>query len=98
MEVSIGPTSPAGFSPAMREVVLEVLGECADSLAVYQNILLQQSSTRDDAVNIFPNVEYVERVQCNKTRLHYDAPVSVYLSAGFRKRLFYRHSPEAPRR
>lgn len=67
MEESIGATSPAGFSPAVREVVLEVLEECADSLAVYQNILLQQSSTRDDVINIFPNVEYVERVRCNKT-------------------------------
>lgn len=98
MEVSSGVTSPAGFSSAVREVVLEVLEECADSLAVYQNILRQQSTTRDDATNIFPNVEYVERIQCNKTRLYYDASIFVYLSAGFRKRLFYRHSLKAPQR
>lgn len=98
MEVSIGVTSPVGFSPAVREVVLEVLEECADSLAIYQNILRQQSTTRDDAINIFPNVGYVKRMRCNKTRVYYDASVSVYLSAEFRKRLFYRHSPEAPRR
>ncbi|XP_071630090.1 dynein regulatory complex protein 9 [Temnothorax longispinosus] len=60
MEASIGVTSPAGFSPAEREVVLEVLEECADSLAVYQNTLRQQSATRDDATNIFSNVEISE--------------------------------------
>lgn len=98
MEASTEVTSPAGFSPVVREVVLEVLEECADSLAVYQNILRQQSATRDDTANIFPNVEYVvERIRRNKTRLYYDTSVSVHLSAGFRKCLFYKRSPEAPR-
>ncbi|XP_011881410.1 PREDICTED: IQ domain-containing protein G [Vollenhovia emeryi] len=60
MEASTGATSPAGFSPAVREVVLEVLEGCADSLAVYQNVLRQQSTTRDDATNVFPNVEISE--------------------------------------
>ncbi|KYQ56375.1 hypothetical protein ALC60_04783 [Trachymyrmex zeteki] len=56
METSIGSKSAAGFSPAVCEAVLEVLEECADSLAVYQNILRQQSMTKDDdATNIFPN-------------------------------------------
>jgi len=71
MEVSIGAESPAELSPLMREAVLEVLEECADSLTIYQNILQQQSlnNTRDDITNIFPNVEYVVRIQRNKTRI-----------------------------
>lgn len=60
MEASIEANSSARFSPAVREAVLEVLEECADSLAVYQNTLQQQSATRDDATNIFSDVKYVE--------------------------------------
>ncbi|XP_011065755.1 PREDICTED: IQ domain-containing protein G isoform X2 [Acromyrmex echinatior] len=61
MEMSIGSKSIAGFSATVCEVVLEVLQECADSLAVYQNILRQQSTIEDDdATNIFPNVKISE--------------------------------------
>ncbi|KAL0134621.1 hypothetical protein PUN28_001431 [Cardiocondyla obscurior] len=49
--------APAEFSPMLREAISEVLEECVDSLAVYQNILRQQSATRDDASNIFADVE-----------------------------------------
>ncbi|XP_012533374.1 dynein regulatory complex protein 9 [Monomorium pharaonis] len=52
--------SPAGFSPAVREALLEILEECADSLAVYQNILRQQSVIRDNANTVFPNVQISE--------------------------------------
>lgn len=67
METSTEAESPAGFSPAVREILLEVLEECANSLAIYQNILRQQSVMRDDANTIFPNAEYVKRIQRNKT-------------------------------
>lgn len=51
--------SQAGLSPAEREIVLKILEECSDSLAIYQNTLKQQ---RKDAVNVFPEIEYVERI------------------------------------
>lgn len=47
----------AGFSPAERETVLEILQECADSLAVYQNTLRQSATA-----NVFPEIGYVERI------------------------------------
>ncbi|KAG5320442.1 DRC9 protein, partial [Pseudoatta argentina] len=59
MEMSIGSKSAAGFS-TVCEAVLEVLQECADSLAVYQNILQQSTIEDDDATNIFPNVKISE--------------------------------------
>ncbi|XP_032682368.1 dynein regulatory complex protein 9 isoform X2 [Odontomachus brunneus] len=42
----------AGFSPAEREALLEVLDECADSLAVYQNTLRQLATV----ANAFPEI------------------------------------------
>ncbi|KAL6254871.1 hypothetical protein P5V15_014213 [Pogonomyrmex californicus] len=60
MEASTGAESPAGLSPLVREIILEILEECSNSLAIYQNILRQQSATRDDAAGIFPDVEISE--------------------------------------
>ncbi|XP_072745451.1 dynein regulatory complex protein 9 [Anoplolepis gracilipes] len=43
--------STVKFSPAEREIVLEVLEECADSLVVYHNTLRQQPEMRDERIS-----------------------------------------------
>ncbi|EFN76088.1 IQ domain-containing protein G [Harpegnathos saltator] len=48
---TIEADSPAGLSPAERDAVLEILKECADSLAVYQNTL-RQPATADAFLEI----------------------------------------------
>ncbi|XP_029158250.1 dynein regulatory complex protein 9 [Nylanderia fulva] len=60
MEALIEVESSVKFSPAEREAVLEVLEECADSLAVYHNTLRQQPVMEGEVANFYPEVDISE--------------------------------------